>query len=56
MGDLHAKTLVEEAAALAQLPSAFQSLAHPSEHDRRECHPSSTLCLGRSLPEENPSP
>lgn len=35
MGDLHAKTVVEEAAPLAQLHSPFQSLAYPSEHDRR---------------------
>lgn len=55
MGDLHAKTLVEEAAPLAQLHSPFQSLAYLSEHHRRDPHPSSTLCLGRSLPEANTS-
>lgn len=43
MGDPHAKTLVGEAAPLAQLHSPFQSLACPSGHDRRDPHPSSTL-------------
>lgn len=55
-GDPHARTLVEEAAPLAQLHPPFQSVACSSEHDRRDPHPSSTLCLGRSLPEANPSP
>lgn len=59
MEDPQAKTLVEEAdpgGGSAQLHSPFQSLAYPSEHDRRDPHPSSTLCLGRSLPEANPPP
>lgn len=55
-GDPHAKTLVEEAASLAQLHSPFQSLAYPFEYDRGDPYPSSTLCPGRSLPEANPSP